>query len=78
MKTGTIVAPENFAQIPEGSVIRVGRKIDTSDSTYEYDNSYSIWLVGYEQKCILVNENFPHSETEDLEWFSPWEVMVVV
>ncbi len=46
-----------------------------SDFVPSHKEEASVWYVFDEGKAVLVNEKFPLGETEDLDWFSRWEVV---
>lgn len=70
-----VVAPEDLMSIPVGSLISVGRRLSGDD--VERADGDSVWHVIAEGKGMLVNGDYPGSETEDLDWFEPWEVVVL-
>lgn len=71
-----VIAPEDLLEIPVGSVIYVGKKLDP-DSHWGGGNG-SVWYVSWVGKASLMGSRFPYSETEDLDWFAPWEVSVLL
>lgn len=127
-----IVEPSDLMDIPVGSIILVGDRLDnvyvTSEEEYidryisiaadpevvfyasclectwekvgerlEYDvfvhaaehvkkekeasiynrKDSSVWFVFSPGKAVLVNSHYPEGETEDLDWFKPWQVTVI-
>ena len=71
-----MVAPEDLMSIPVGSLISVGRRLSGDDVKWA-DDGDSLWHVFAVGKAKLVNVDYPDSETEDLDWFKPWEVVVL-
>lgn len=71
----TVVPPEQLMEIPVGSVILVGKALP--GARVNTQEASSVWFVYSEGKAEVVNSNFPHSETEDLDWFSRWEVTII-
>lgn len=53
--------------LPVGTIIRV--KTETENH---------LWYVFTPTKASVLDEHFPHSETEDLDWFAPETVTVCV
>ena len=77
MPKGTVlVAPEDLMTIPVGSVIYVGKKIDLT-SHWDESEDGSDWFVFTEGKAMVIDLHYPDSETEDLDWFKPWQVIIV-
>lgn len=37
----------------------------------------SVWFVFSYGKAVLVDSHYPNGETEDLDWFKPWQVTVI-
>ena len=72
----SIVAPEDLMDIPVGSLILVGKKLD-ADSKWKESEGGSVWFVFHEGKAVVVDNHYPDGETEDLDWFVPWEVTIV-
>lgn len=71
----TVVPPEQLMEIPVGSVILVGKALPGAKVNAE--EASSVWFVYSEGKAELVNSKFPNSETEDLDWFTRWEVTII-
>lgn len=71
-----VVAPEDLMNVPVGSLISVGRRLSGGD-VEGADDGDSLWHVFAVGKAKLVDGNYPASETEDLDWFKPWEVVVL-
>jgi hypothetical protein len=69
------VAPKDLMNIPVGSVILVGRKLD--ENSHWEDSPGSVWFVFSKGKAEVIDNHFPNSETEDLDWFVPWQVIIV-
>ena len=69
----TRVAPADLMSIPVGSIILVGKPLDET----KQDNESSVWFVYSEGKAEIINSHYHHSETEDLDWFTRWEVTIV-
>lgn len=77
MPKGTVlVAPEDLMAIPVGSVIYVGKKLDPT-SHWDESEDGSAWFVFTEGKAMVIDLHYPDSETEDLDWFKPWQVIIV-
>lgn len=38
---------------------------------------HSVWFVYASGKATVVDSHYPNGETEDLDWFRPWEVTVI-
>ena len=69
-----IVDPEDLMNLPVGTVIMVQKK----DTAIEYQvETRSLWVVWVPGKAQLINEHYPHSETEDLDWFESYEVKII-
>ena len=71
-----VVAPEDLMSIPVGSLISVGRRLSENDVEGS-DDGDSLWHVFAVGKAKLVNGDYHNSETEDLDWFEPWEVVLL-
>lgn len=68
-----IASPDSLMDIPVGSVILVGSKWEEEEA---WDDS-SPWIVFMDGKARAMSLDFPNSETEDLDWFARWRVMVL-
>lgn len=69
------VPPEYLMDLKPGSLIFVGKLL--APSTVWQEGVGSVWLVVDEGKAQLVEDDFPNSETEDLDWFTPWRVTLL-
>lgn len=70
-----VVPPAELLQIPVGSVIHVGKVLDEGTL---HEGESSVWFVYRKGKAEVVDLHYPlDSETEDLDWFKPWEVTVI-
>ena len=77
MPKGTVlVQPNELMNIPVGSVIYVGKKLDSA-SHWDQSEDGSTWFVFTEGKAMVIDLHYPDSETEDLDWFKPWQVIIV-
>jgi hypothetical protein len=72
----TIVAPSELMEIPIGTLILVGKKLPHADAKWD-EGAGSVWFVFTEGKAVVIDNHYPDSETEDLDWFEPWEVTVI-
>jgi len=75
-KGNTIVGPEDLLNIPVGSIIHVGKKLEPAARTGDFEAS-SVWFVFAPGKAVVIDSAYPDSETEDPDWFKPWQVIIV-
>lgn len=71
-----IVVPSELMSIPVGSIIHVGKKLPETDTKW-VESEGSVWFVFTEGKAVVIDNSYPDSETEDLDWFLPWQVTIV-
>lgn len=71
--TFEIASSDSLMDIPVGSAILIGSKWDEEES---WEDS-SLWVVIGGGKARLMSMTFPDPETEDLDWFAQWRVMVL-
>lgn len=55
--------------IPVGTIILVNPKENIAPS--------SVWAVFHDGKVVAVDENYPHGETEDIEWLAPADIYII-
>jgi hypothetical protein len=77
LRGNKIVTPIELMKIPVGSVILVGKKLPEAAAKWDDSEGGSVWFVFDEGKAVVVDDNYPDSETEDLDWFEPWEVTII-
>ena len=75
-KGNTIVDPADLLNIPVGSIIHVGKKLEPASHWKDSEGS-SVWFVFAPGKAVVIDLAYPDSETEDLDWFKPWQVTIV-
>jgi hypothetical protein len=73
LRGNQVVAPDDLMDIPVGSIILVGKALHGGADKGET----SVWFVFAKGKAAVIDEHYPHSETEDLDWFVSWEVTIV-
>lgn len=67
------IPSEELMDIPVGSIILVSEPSNNET----IDAEASIWFVFAPGKAVVVDNHFPNSETEDLDWFSRWTVTIL-
>lgn len=76
VKGNQIVEPKDLMTIPVGSLILVGSKLPTAAKHWA-EGEGSVWFVFTEGKAVVIDNGYPDSETEDLDWFEPWQVTII-
>ena len=77
-KGNKAVAPADLMSIPIGSIILVGKKRDAVNSHKWQESEHgSVWFVFAQGKAVVISNVYPDGETEDLDWFKPWEVVII-
>jgi len=56
--------------IPVGSIILVRLDDDPTDVA-------TVWEVINHGKAVVMDEHYPHGETEDLDWLIPADIYIV-
>jgi hypothetical protein len=67
-----IVKPSEAHKIPVGSIILV-----KPDLSFDPTQPATVWEVFAPNKAVIMDEHYPHGETEDVDFFHPAELAIV-